>query len=413
MSRQRLMVLMVAAALAISGALYLSTQRDLRRDVHGAALLPALGNELNSVTALSVRRGGATPGVTVHERDGRWTVADRGDYPADVSKVRKLLLALSDAKIIEEKTSNPANFPIIGVEDPSLPGATGAEISVAARDGKHAVIIGKPVGEGNFARHAGENKSYIVEPGIASEAEPRYWIDSRLIDIAAAAIQSIEVKPASGPAYVVHRVVAGAVGASLANSSAPKSSPANTSLANSSAAKSSAVSAGAASAGAAGTDSGSSAGTAGAANFVLEGVPPGRKAADPASLAPSSTTYSGLSADDVTPAAAVDFSKATVATVTLSDGSTITLTGATSGDKHWIQAKATKDAALNAKAADRAFEIAGYRYDAIFRPLEQLLVPKEPPPGAKKAAPASSAAASKPASPKLSPSKKSVPAPTS
>jgi hypothetical protein len=119
-----------------------------------------------------------------------------------------------------------------------------------------------------------------------------------------------------------------------------------------------------------------------------------------------------LSADDVTPVAVVDFSKATVATVALADGSTITLSGATSGDKHWIQVKASKDAALNAKATGRAFEIAGYRYDAIFRPLEQLLVPKVPPPGAKKAAPASSAAASKPASPKLSPSKKPVPAPT-
>jgi hypothetical protein len=398
MSRQRLLALMVAAAVAISGALYLSTQRNLRRDVRGAALLPALANELNSVTALRVRRGSATPTVTVHERDGRWTVADRGDYPADVSKVRNLLLALSDAKIIEEKTSNPANFPIIGVEEPSLPGATGVEISVAAQDGKHAVIVGKPVGGGNFARHAGENKTYIVEPGISSEAEPRYWIDSRLIDIAAAGIHSIEVKPASGPAYIVHRVVAGAVGSSAANSSAASSSTASS---------------GAASSGAAGTGSGSSAGTAEAANFVLEGAPPGRKAADPASLAPSSTTYSGLSADDVTPVAAVDFSKATVATVTLSDGSTITLSGATGGDKHWIQVKASKDAALNAKAAGRAFEIAGYRYDAIFRPLEQLLVPKEPPPGAKKAAPASNAAASKPASPRLSPSKKPVPAPTS
>ncbi len=40
-----------------------------------------------------------------------------------------------------------------------------------------------------------------------------------------------------------------------------------------------------------------------------------------------------------------------------------------------------------AKAQDRAFEVASYRYDAIFRPLDQLLVPKEtarrpkPPPG--------------------------------
>jgi len=64
MSRQRFIALLVAAALAISGALYLSTQRNLPRDTHGAALLPALGGELNTVTALSVRRGSATPSVT-------------------------------------------------------------------------------------------------------------------------------------------------------------------------------------------------------------------------------------------------------------------------------------------------------------------------------------------------------------
>ena len=33
------------------------------------------------------------------------------------------------------------------------------------------------------------------------------------------------------------------------------------------------------------------------------------------------------------------------------------------------------------KTQGRAFEVAGYRYDAIFRPLEQLLVPKESRPG--------------------------------
>ena len=159
MSRQRFIALMVAAALAISGALYLSAQRNLQRDTHGAALIPTLAGELNTVTALSVRRGSAAPTVTVHEKDGRWTVAERGDYPADVTKLRKLLLALSDAKIVEEKTSNPANFAVIGVEDPSSPAATGAEISVTARDGKHAVIIGKPVGGGNFARRSGGNAS--------------------------------------------------------------------------------------------------------------------------------------------------------------------------------------------------------------------------------------------------------------
>lgn len=349
MSHRRFIALLAAAVLAISGALYLSAQRNPQRGPNGAALLPSLASELNTVTALSVRRGSTTPTVTVHSQGGRWTVAERGDYPADVPKLRKLLLTLRDAKILEQKTSNPANFPILGVEDPSSPGATGAEISITAQDGKHAVIIGKAVGEGNFARRAGEGTSYSVEPSISFEAEPRYWIESKLLDIAAAGIQSIEIKPASGPAYTVRR-----------------ESPAG-------------------------------------ANFTLDGAPAGRQAADPASLAPSPTTYSGLTADDVVPVSGVDFSKATTATVTLADGNMITLTGAASGEKHWVQLKASKDGALTAKAAGRAFDISGYRFDAIFRPLEQLLVPKAPPSSANKAAPA--------ASPTLSASKKPVPAP--
>jgi hypothetical protein len=389
MSRQRFIALVVAAALAISGALYLSSRRNLPRDTHGGALLPALAGELNTVTALSVRRGSAAPTVTVHEQGGRWTVAERGDYPADVSKLRKLLLALSDAKIVEEKTSNPANFAVIGVEDPSSPGATGAEISVTARDGKHAVIIGKPVGAGNFARRGGENPSYSVEPGISFEAEPRFWIDTRVLDVAAAGIQSIEVKPAAGSAYTVHRVAAGpATGgtASGAASSAGGGAPANSGAAGPPAPK-------------------DAENSKGAENFTLDGVPPGRKAADAASLAPSPTAFSGLTADDVTPVGDVDFSKATVATVTWSDGNVITMTGATIGDKHWVQVKSSKDAALNAKVAGRAFDIAGYRFDAIFRPLEQLLIPKAPLPAAHKTATS--------ASPALSPTKKPVPAPNS
>jgi hypothetical protein len=350
MSRQRFTALALAALLAISGALFLNAQRNRTPDAHGGALLPSLAGELNTVTSLSVRRGGANPTVTVHNQDGRWTVAERADYPADVSKLRKLLQALSDAKITEEKTSNPQSFAAIGVEDPALPGATGAEISIVAQDGKHAVIVGKPVGEGNFARRGGENTSYSVEPAISFEAEPRYWIEPKLLDIAAAGIQSIEVKPAQGAAYAIHRAAADPAPAAAAAAHPGATKPAGAELSQ---------------------------------NFTLDGVPPGRKAADAALLAPSATTYSSLTADDVAAASSIDFSKPTVAIITLSDANAITLTGAVIGDKHWIQLRSTKDAALNAKAAGRAFDIAGYRYDAIFRPLEQLLVPKELPPAKK------------------------------
>jgi hypothetical protein len=385
MSRQRFIALLVAAALAISGAMYLSTQRNLQKETRGGMLLPTLSSELGTVSALSVRKGGTAPAVTLHLVSGRWTVAERGDYPADVSKLRKLLLALSDAKIVEEKTSNPANFSLIGVDDPSAAGAGGAEISVTAQDGKHVVIVGKPIGGGNFARRGGENTSYSVEPGISFESEPRYWIESKLLEIPVSSIQSIQVKPESGAAYTVRREVAPPAKAGTASTPAPVPVPAPAPAAASAAP---AVAAAAPS-------------TPGGGDFILEGTPPGRKAADAAALAPSPTTFSGLAADDVAPASAMDFSKATTATLTLTDGNVITVTGTTIGDKHWIQVQSTKDAPLEAKTAGRAFEIASYRYDAIFRPVEQLLVPKPPPP------------AKPPAANKATPTKKPVPAPAS
>jgi Domain of unknown function (DUF4340) len=374
MSRQRFIALIVAALVAISAALYFSTQRNNSREVSGLPLLPTLASEMNTVTSLSVLKGGPTPVVTVHKQGEQWTVAERANYPADVAKLRKLLLALSDAKIREEKTSDPANYSVIGVEDPTKPGATGTQIELIAKAGKHDVIVGKPVEQGNFVRRVGEKSSYIVEPGISLEAEPRYWIDTRLLDISADKIQSIQFKPETGPAYAVRRVT-----------EPQKPDDSKKSAPNAAANAPTAPDASAAS----GTPTAPAAPAAEASSkFVLEGVPSGRQAADSNALAPSPTTFSNLNDDDVAPVGDIDFSKPSTVTLALSDGSVITLTGAAVGDKRWIQVAAPKSAVLSAKANGRAFEIASYRYDQIFKPLEQLLVPKPvptakpPPPGA-------------------------------
>ena len=374
MSRQRLIVLSVVALLAICAALYFSTQRNVSGEVQGLPLLPSLAAELNTVTSLSVTKGSPTPVVTVHKQGDEWTVAERGNYPADVAKLRKLLLALSDAKIREEKTSDPANYSIIGVEDPTKPGAAGAQIELIGKQGKQDVIVGKPVEQGNFVRRGGEKSSYIVEPGISFEAEPRYWIDTRLLDISADKVQSIQFKPDSGPAYTVRRMTE------------PQKPDEGKKSAANAAANAPAASGAAPAPAAPAAESGPA-----PSKFVLEGVPSGRQAVDSNALAPSPTAFSNLNDDDVAAVGDIDFSKPSVVTLTLSDGSVITLTGASVGDKRWIQVAAPKDAALSAKANGRAFEIASYRFDQIFKPLEQLLVPK-PAPAAKPAAPGAKSA---------------------
>jgi Domain of unknown function (DUF4340) len=352
MNRQRLSILLVAALLVLGLALFLSTRRNAGSELtQSGPLLPGFNAQSEGLSTLSIRKGSGTPQVTLKRSGDQWAVLQRNDYPADVSRLRKLILALNDAKIIEAKTKEPANFAIIGVEDATQPAAAGTEIDYTIKDGAHSLIIGKPVGEGNFVRRVGDNQSYQVSPGIYVESEPRSWIDNKLFELPIGSIQKVDVKLAGGPSYSLHRVAA---------PPAPKTPPA-------------------ASAASAAPEPPAE------SPFVLEGVPAGRKAADAATLAPSVSALSGLTADDVGQASDVDFSKPSTAIFTMKDGGIVTVTGTVVGDKHWITVSGIKDAAFAEKSKGRAYELAGYRYEGIFRSLDQLLVPKEAPPEAKKA----------------------------
>jgi len=346
MRRGRFTALLIAALVVLAAALYLGSRRNSGEpSPEGTRFLPQLASALGTVSEIDLQKGAATPAVTLHRAGEQWTLAQRADYPADAAKVHKLLLSLADAKIVEEKTSNPANFALIGVDDPAKPGAAGTQITLTTKDAKPSVIVGKPIGEGNFARRGGEDRSFTVEPGITADVEPRAWIDSRLLDIPVAQIQSVAEKAASG--YALHRLKPGEDG------------------------------------------------------FALDGTPPaGRKLLDAKALAPSASVLSGLTADDVAAANSIDFSKSSQAIFMLADGNVITITGTAADDKRWIEVQSSKDAALNAKAQNRAFEVAGYRFDAIFRPMEQLLVPQETKPAA---APPASKGGPKPSALRSSP----------
>lgn len=386
MSRQRFVQLVIAAVVALSIALLLNARRNETAATAGLPVFPGLAGELSSVSAVSLRKDSPTPGVMLHKTGNVWTVAERADYPADLSKLRKLLMSLGDAKIIEEKTADPQRFPSIGVEDPGISGAAGVEVSVSTPTAKRSLIVGKSVGGGNFVRKPDDTRSYSVEPGISIDADPRYWVDAHLLNVASSLIQAVDVKPAAGAPYVIRRPQP------AEGSAKPDDSGINAAGANPAA-----------------TNTSGSGATATAASppvdnaYTLDRVPSGRKALESAALAPSPSMLSSLNADDVSPASSIDFGQSSQTTVTLTDGTVLTLIGTVVGDRHWIQVTSTKNAALSAKTAGRAFEIAGYRYDEIFKPIEQLLVPKEPPASKASATAKLPASSQPPASSKLRP----------
>ncbi len=53
----------------------------------------------------------------VADKDDKWLVLEKGNYPAMRSKIKELIFGLADLKIIEAKTSRPENFPTLNLED--------------------------------------------------------------------------------------------------------------------------------------------------------------------------------------------------------------------------------------------------------------------------------------------------------
>src|SRR5450432_1208123 len=109
MNARRFITVLAAAIVVIGAALIVSHLRGTS-EPEGGLLLPQLSAQLGTVTSVTIRKGAALPAVMLHKQADRWAVAQRADYPADIAKLRKLLQAVASARIVEEKTSDPANY---------------------------------------------------------------------------------------------------------------------------------------------------------------------------------------------------------------------------------------------------------------------------------------------------------------
>lgn len=196
MTLHRLALLALAALLATGGAFWLSSQRHLERAVRaGDPLMPQLRNAINDVTEVRISRGDGSLATLQRGADG-WRVLERG-YPADAGKVRKLLLDLAALEIVEEKTHDPARYPVLGVEDVATATAGGTRIDVKKSSGEvQSLIVGKTSGPREvYVRMAAAKPSFLVRPQLNAEASPARWLETALLDLDAARLRAATLTP--------------------------------------------------------------------------------------------------------------------------------------------------------------------------------------------------------------------------
>lgn len=334
MTGRRVGTLLVAAVVVVALGLWVSSRKGTPADAGiGQPVLKTLKTQLNEVTEVRVSRGDGSK-TTLKKQPTGWIVGER-EYAADASKVRKLLIDLSSLETVEIKTSDPAKYSQLGVEDVKMPTATGTLIEAVTPEKVHGIIVGKSSGmKSGYVRATEGKQSVLATPSVMTDADPKRWLDTTLVDIPEARVKEMEITPASGPGYKIWR---------------EKKED---------------------------TD------------FKVTNIPKGRELVSPSTANSTAGDLAMLALSDVRKPVAAAGGKPDRAVARTFDGLEIQLTGVKEGENHFItvtasssaQETATEAETLTTQARGWQFEVPAYKYDSLFRPLEELLqkLPEKP-----------------------------------
>jgi Domain of unknown function (DUF4340) len=207
-SRNFTILVVVAAVLAVLAFFGLS-RNDTKSIAGGSAgtlLLPDLAAHLDDVNQVLVDGAGGKRLATLQSANGAWTVDERDGYSADAKKVGALLIALSETKIVEEKTANPDFYSRLGVEPIDTPEATGLELTLVEGDSRSSVVIGNTYGSSErYARIADHDQSVLVDHNPDVPRDAKDWVQKQIISVASKRIQRVRITHADGEELVLSK----------------------------------------------------------------------------------------------------------------------------------------------------------------------------------------------------------------
>ncbi|HEY8520348.1 MAG TPA: DUF4340 domain-containing protein [Gammaproteobacteria bacterium] len=167
-------------------------------------LLPGLADVVNDLEEIKIVKAGNETVATLRPAENGWTVAERDGYPADLGKLRQSLRALAEARIVEQKTSNPELYERLGVDDVSNSETRAVAVSFSGGGAElPTVIIGDVEGgELRYVRRAGEETSWLIDRNPDFPRNTEQWLDRTILDVRGDRVQQVTITHPDGE--VVH-----------------------------------------------------------------------------------------------------------------------------------------------------------------------------------------------------------------
>ena len=200
MTRKQFLILVAAlAAFAAAGAWIMQSQRTAWAPADsriGGRLVAGL--KLEDVAQVALRDAVST--LTLMRRDGAWAVKERADFPADAERVRELLLALIELKVVQTEPVAQAQRARLELAEPGAAAGAGTLLELTDGAGKSMarLLLGKKVTTrtaaagpspeqgvptGRYLLSGTETGSValVSDPLGAAQAKPDAWLSKDLI----------------------------------------------------------------------------------------------------------------------------------------------------------------------------------------------------------------------------------------
>jgi hypothetical protein len=210
MNTKTLYLLVAAAVLAIVIAIAMNHSTAPQSGVTEQAkpFVPGLKEHVNDVNGITIVGAGNKTLLTLrHDKEG-WVIAEKSNYPVDMTKLREFLLKLSQATLLEQKTSSPKRYAELGVDDVKDNDAKGVLIDIAGLPQPSKLIIGNyngGGGGGTFVRRDGDAQSWLANENLTVAKNAADWEKRDLADIASNRLRSVTLTSADGKTLKVYK----------------------------------------------------------------------------------------------------------------------------------------------------------------------------------------------------------------